>query len=433
MKKTIACIVVFFSLSPVTALGITREQQEKIDQLKSIVIKHFKKSEYSEAIPLLNEILIVNPKDTTASRYLLIANRKIVEPYCREAADAYMDGNYSDALKHWEKILEINPDDRRVMGLMENSIRILNENTLAFLYEEADNLFRDEQFELAAEQWEKILLIDPGQERAGDLLEITEKIIVDRQVKSHYEKADAYIMEEDYGRAINELKEVLKIDKNQERASSLISKLYKKMLDSMYSRAEVLYRLGNYVNARDQYYRIMAANPEDKRVKGIIDRLVGLIGVTPTIDEKGEVWDILRKGLAHHIAPDGDPEVAIVSATYGVQMEPDNNQFKAILDYLQRQHLSVLQTMGRIDNEMNVLDQYLFVALNDIYEGRYDLAIRKCKVVLGLQPDNILALKRLGSAYFALGDKRKAKATWGRALELSPGDSELKGFIRQAK
>jgi len=431
--KTITGLVLLFFFLPFSVFGITREQQDKIDQLKSIVIEHFKKSEYSEAIPLLNEILAINPKDTTASRYLLIANRKIVEPYCRQAADAYMETNYADALKHWEKILQINPDDRRVMGLMEDTIRILNENTLSFLYDEADKLFRDEQFELAAEQWEKILLIDPNQERAGDLLEITEKIIVDRQVKAHYENADAYINEEDYGRAINELKEILKIDKSQERASMLISKLYKKMLDSMYSKAEELYLSGNYVGARDQYYRIMAANPEDKRVKGIIDRLVGLIGVIPGMDEKGAVWDILRKGIANHIAPDGDPEVAIVAATYGVQMEPENNQIKAILDYLQRQHLSVLQAMGRIDNEMNVLDQYLFVALNDIYEGRYDLAIRKCKVVLGLQSGNVLALKRLGSAYFALGDKKKAKATWTRALELSPGDSELKGFISQVK
>ena len=82
---------------------------------------------------------------------------------------------------------------------------------------------------------------------------------------------------------------------------------------------------------------------------------------------------------------------------------------------------------------MNIIDQYLFAALNHIYEGRYDLAIQECTIVVELQPKNILAWKRLGSGYYAIGKKDKARETWERALKMAPDDSELKQFIKQTK
>jgi Flp pilus assembly protein TadD len=83
--------------------------------------------------------------------------------------------------------------------------------------------------------------------------------------------------------------------------------------------------------------------------------------------------------------------------------------------------------------DMNIIDQYLFTALNHIYDGRYDLAIQKCTIVIELQPNNILAWKRLGSGYYAIGKKDKAKETWEKALKVAPDDPELKQFIRAAK
>jgi len=431
--RRILTVLLVFGLSYSAAWALTPEQQDKIEKMKQVVLTHFRQSEWTEAIPLLEEILLINPKDTTANRYLMIANRKVVEPYCELAATAFLAEDYAEALKHWETILKINPDDRRVFNLMEDTIRMLNERTLKFLYTNADKLFREGRYELAAAEWEKVLVIAPQEARAKELLEITQRIIIDRRVKGFYEKAEEHIRKEEYGLAINALTEVLEVDKTQERAQQMIATLYKKMLDSMYVKAQEFYRLGFYMASRDQYYRIMASNPEDSKLKGIIDRLNGIIDVAPKLDNEGEVWDILRRGLNHEIAPDGNPEVAIVAAQYAVQMQPDNQLFQNILDHLQRTHLSTVQTMERLQKDMNVIDQYLFVALNNIYEGRYDLAVRKCKIVLELQPENILALKRLGSAYFALGRKEKARATWEEALRFAPKDTELREFIKQTR
>jgi Tfp pilus assembly protein PilF len=43
----------------------------------------------------------------------------------------------------------------------------------------------------------------------------------------------------------------------------------------------------------------------------------------------------------------------------------------------------------------------------------------------------MLAWKRLGSAYYAIGKKDKARETWEKALKVAPDDTELKQFFRQ--
>ena len=66
-----------------------------------------------------------------------------------------------------------------------------------------------------------------------------------------------------------------------------------------------------------------------------------------------------------------------------------------------------------------------------IYRRNYDAAIRACKDALQLDPNNALAWTRLGSAYFASGDKTNAANAYKNALKLNPEDSKLRQFVTQ--
>ena len=63
-------------------------------------------------------------------------------------------------------------------------------------------------------------------------------------------------------------------------------------------------------------------------------------------------------------------------------------------------------------------------------DGKYDLTIQHCREVLALEPDNVLALKQLGSAYHMLGRKQQAREVWKKALDLDPNDSVLKQYVK---
>ncbi|MEN3013377.1 MAG: tetratricopeptide repeat protein [Endomicrobiia bacterium] len=63
----------------------------------------------------------------------------------------------------------------------------------------------------------------------------------------------------------------------------------------------------------------------------------------------------------------------------------------------------------------------------------YATAIKLCEEILLLEPEDVLAYKRLGSAFYALGQKDKALQMWQQALQLDPKDEKLKNMIENIK
>lgn len=63
------------------------------------------------------------------------------------------------------------------------------------------------------------------------------------------------------------------------------------------------------------------------------------------------------------------------------------------------------------------------------YAKKFDAAARECEEATLLDEQNPLGWTRLGSAYYMLGDKEKARSAYARALELSPDDPVIKRFM----
>jgi tetratricopeptide (TPR) repeat protein len=432
LRRVIFLILAIVLCSP-AASALTKEEASRIERLKIDAIDYFNMDEYKKAVPLLNEILSIDPQDKTASRYLLIFRRQVKEPYCKLAAEAYMSGDYPEAISQWEKILELDPDDMRVRVLVEETFTTTDETASESMFELANKLIRESRYDDAESELKKILQSYPENQQARLMLDSIHRSLTDTTIKSLYDQANIYLEKKEYDLAIEQWKKVLAIDKGQELASRQIAKVQKKRLDDLYTSAKKLYIRGDYIGSRDNYNRILADNPTDMNTKKIVRRLNDTINIVPQLKQKGKVWGILRKGLTHHISLNGNPKVAVAAAWYAMQLKPENTLIMAILDFIEREHISVIRTMEGPVKEMKMVDQYLFASLNHIYEGRYDLAIQECRLVLELEPNNVLALKRLGSAYYAMGKRQSAKNTWNRALKLNPKDRELREFIKQVK
>ena len=80
---------------------------------------------------------------------------------------------------------------------------------------------------------------------------------------------------------------------------------------------------------------------------------------------------------------------------------------------------------------MKLLDYKRLVGLHHIYDGKYHLAAQVLGEVLALEPEDLTALKRLGSAYFALGRRERARSAWTDALKLAPEDPQLMKFLKK--
>ena len=80
-----------------------------------------------------------------------------------------------------------------------------------------------------------------------------------------------------------------------------------------------------------------------------------------------------------------------------------------------------------------LVDHKLQMTLEAIYDGRYLVAVNECTDVLDLEPQNVVALTRLGSSYFAMNERDKAKQIWTKALQLDPRNDVLRKFLYGAQ
>jgi tetratricopeptide (TPR) repeat protein len=428
-----ALVLAFLTLTCPARAAEQETGASRIDELKMKAMEHFSAQDYDKAIPLLRQVLEIDPRDKMASRYLLIVRRQIVEPFCKKAADAYVTGDYQKAVSFWERILEIDPEDRRVQRLIDETFIATDEEATESMFRLANSLLQEGRYDEARNELTKIIEIDPENDRAQELLTSVSRTLTDTNIKGHYDRAEAHRAEGRFDLAIKEWGQVLEIDPNQDLASRLIASVQKTQLDEQYGQAEASYIAGDYLQAREAYQRILDSNPTDQSLKRLIENLSATIAVVPQVRDEGKVWDIVRKGLSHHISRTGNPKVAIASLWYASQLQGESAVIMAIRDYIEREYASDLRSMEPPVKDMNLVDQYLFAALNNIYEGRYDLAIQLCSLVSEIEPQNVLALKRMGSAYYAMGRKDKARAAWQRAQKLTPNDQELNQFIKQLK
>lgn len=85
----------------------------------------------------------------------------------------------------------------------------------------------------------------------------------------------------------------------------------------------------------------------------------------------------------------------------------------------------VLPLPSLVQHELRKADEAFFAQ-------RFGAAIQACRRALLLDADLAKAWVRLGSAHYAVGERRPARLAYKKALALEPGDAELARFLRES-
>jgi tetratricopeptide (TPR) repeat protein len=75
------------------------------------------------------------------------------------------------------------------------------------------------------------------------------------------------------------------------------------------------------------------------------------------------------------------------------------------------------------------VDQMLFDARQAFKQKRFDVAITTCEKILRKDPDQITALKIMGSGYYMLEQYDRARHVWKRGLEVAPDDPDIPKYL----
>lgn len=254
-----------------------------------------------------------------------------------------------------------------------------------------------------------------------------------KPVDQYYQEALDYYAAGDFRRAVGKWNEVLKTDPDQKTAKSMILEARKKIAVLTRKRRERTAKLledGQYRLALLEIQALLDQDPGDPQVTTLLARLEQVIKLAPKLDPADKPRRVAVLGLRAFLGTPSDLKLAHDALRYAVELSPADARFAAFLKLFYAEHPELEDD---VTPGMKLLEHKQMVALHQIYDAKHHQAVATLSAILALEPNDVLALKRLGSAYYSLGRKKQAHAVWSRALRLAPGDPALKKFLARTE
>lgn len=211
----------------------------------------------------------------------------------------------------------------------------------------------------------------------------------------------------------------------QEKQQQLRSAEVQNEATLLYERGVAEYRDGQFVLALNTFREAERLLPQDNAIKEVRRRLEGVTPIVEMAVETEQTEKLIRLALTRYF--ENDPKRALNALIYAMQYNAERAELMRLYRLIETNHPEV--EAPRLSPGISIVDHKLRLGLEAIYDGRYLSAISECTDVLDLEPNNVLAMTRLGSAYFAMNEREKAKQIWTKALQLDPNNAVLKKFL----
>ncbi len=264
----------------------------------------------------------------------------------------------------------------------------------------------------------------------------TERGVIKEQldmINLYYKKAMDMYLKADFSGAINSWQEILKIDPNQtppQKMIALARERLKKNMETTYKRGKDAYAQGKYQVAIQSYTEYLKYDPNDADTNSMVRKLRGISEIIPDASADTKAMRMVRIGITNFVDPNGDIHLALDALRYAEQLDKKMLSITQIRQLVENENPKITR-LSSFDQKKGLIEQRLDEVYNNILEGKYETAVVVCEEILTLEPDNILALTRLGSAHFALGRKDKAKQYWEKVLQYDPKNKDIKRFLNE--
>jgi tetratricopeptide (TPR) repeat protein len=213
-----------------------------------------------------------------------------------------------------------------------------------------------------------------------------------------------------------------------EQAVQNVSAASRQKAQDLFQQAFESIKQGNYKMAQSAFMEAERLNPADKSLTELRQKMDSVVAITPLASSADPAAaDLVRKGVMQFMQ--NEPSKALNFLLYAQQKDAKDENIPALVDLVKRTFPN--ETSEILDARLNLIDQKLQRALEKIYSGEYLVAAKECQEVLDLEPENTLALTRLGSVYYAMGQVKQAREYWKQALQQDPKNDVLNSFMSQ--
>lgn len=200
----------------------------------------------------------------------------------------------------------------------------------------------------------------------------------------------------------------------------------KKYFQTLFDEAVRYYSNGNYKQSLATFEKAKEVYPDATDVDIYIERIKLISSLYSVISSKDKISRLLVRGINFYI--NGDNISAVKVINYAASLAPEDKTILRLLTTLEEK-TGVRAEKIESPAGMTIVDKLHNESLVAFRKRDYATVVKICEEILLLEPEDVLAYKRLGSAFFAMGERNKAVQMWEQALRLNPRDDKLRQMI----
>jgi tetratricopeptide (TPR) repeat protein len=193
------------------------------------------------------------------------------------------------------------------------------------------------------------------------------------------------------------------------------------------------FKAGYFTRAMEKLRAARDADPGNSEILRMINRLEAAINFVPDATGGEEVPTLVRRGIIAYV--DGkDLRSSVNILRHAYNKDPKNDRLLSLLNMVEKEDgVSELTRKPEGPEIFTYIDQRTYDARQAIYDGKYDLAMKRAQDILDLEPNNETALEIMGSAFYMMDQPDKAKVIWEKVLEINPNNTMVKNFLKQVR
>jgi tetratricopeptide (TPR) repeat protein len=196
------------------------------------------------------------------------------------------------------------------------------------------------------------------------------------------------------------------------------------------NKAKENFRTGRYGEAVVKLEEAKNILRDDKEVNKLQAKGKALVNIASEVKGRGRKQRLVRSAVDAYISENG--KLSLDYIRYASQVYKNSGLVSGMKSLIESEFAEIAEK-EKLVSGIDLVNQKLQEALELIYDGKYVSAIASCNEALRLEPRNVLALMRMGSAYWAMGMADRARQTWREALKIDPGNKQLMEFLKMKK
>ncbi len=391
--------------------------------------KAYQKGEFKAAIKLWERVILLDPEDAAAKQYLEKTKVKLhteMELVMLEADSHTQGGDHDAAITVLEKGWELDPDDAqikikitRVKSLQAAKVRQQRLDNIAKHIAQAEKYYRKKDLLKALEEWEMVLALDQNHILALEKAQMI-KAEITMQIDYHFYLGIQHFNRKVYPVAFKHFQMVLKIDPNYHLADFYLHKtknILTKRLSNKYFAGRKWMKKRNYQKARECFRAVLEIAPEYK------DTQLRSQQIEIKLREIAKVRPQYEKARKYHEQRQLSDAMKILSSL----IKQD------IYDY------EILKLKNRIKNAREAAFRHYHAGIEHYREKKFAVSIKSFRKSLKLDKqsgaEDLLAEAYISRGILAYRDNElpQAISAWRKVLAMQSNRPMVEKYIKRAE